>query len=119
MQYPTIKRENSKQGSSKLLSGIGFCTVSLLQPIFTVSHANDSVTPLLRHDSDGDGAASPLSPDQLADGITGSVLTGLSTAGCSIGSGDHANSNKFWLALALLFSIRFLASRLIRFSIWK
>ena len=56
MQYPTVNRDNSKQGSSKLLSVIGFCAVSLLQPVFTVSHAIDTDTPLLRHDSDGDGA---------------------------------------------------------------
>lgn len=55
-------------------------------------------------------AASPLSPDQLADGSTGAVLTGLNAAGCSIASGGHSNSNQFWLLLLSLVSLRFLTS---------
>lgn len=69
MQYPTVNRDNSKQGSSKLLSVIGFCAVSLLQPVFTVSHAIDTDTPLLRHDSDGDGAPNTVDFDDDNDGI--------------------------------------------------
>ena len=61
-------------------------------------------------------AASPLTPDQLADGDTGVVRTGLNAAGCSIVGGGHPSANNFWLLLVLLVAVRFLAQRLFRVS---
>lgn len=61
-------------------------------------------------------AASPLTPDQLADGSSGSgvVLTGLSAAGCSLAKVGHPNSNNFWLLVLLMVSTQFLISRFLR-----
>jgi len=60
--------------------------------------------------------ASPLSPDQLADGSNGTVETGLSAVGCSIGIGGKSPMNQFWLLLLLLVSLRFLILRSTRVS---